>query len=116
MLRFIERFERFFLERLREEHKESISLSLYPFFAFLLTTASVFIPFIYPFPILSLSLLGQHDGSTIYVINPGSLDQPKREGCGILASLMEGHYSNFSAKLIILLEIISTWPHVKRNF
>ena len=61
MLRLIERFERYFLEREKEEHKESISLSIYPFFTFLLTNASVFIPFIDPFPILSLSFRGQRD-------------------------------------------------------
>ncbi len=61
MLRFIERFERYFRERKRKEHKESISLSLYPFFTFLLTTDIVFIPFIDPFPILSLSFRGQRN-------------------------------------------------------
>jgi hypothetical protein len=61
MHRFIERFERFFVERQREEHKESISLSIYTFFTFLLTTDIVFVPFIDPFLILSLSFRGQRN-------------------------------------------------------
>ena len=59
MHRLIERFERYFLERPREGPKESPSLSIYPFFTFLLTTASVFVPFVDPFAILSLSFRGQ---------------------------------------------------------
>ena len=58
MLSLIGRFERYFPERQRKEHKESSSLSLYPFFTFLLTTDIVFVPFVDPFPNLSLSFLG----------------------------------------------------------
>ena len=69
MLCLIERFERYFLEREREEHKESTSLSIYPFFTFLLTTDIAFIPFISPFLILSLSFRGQcHNGINTYGI------------------------------------------------
>lgn len=61
MLSLIERFERYFLERQREEHKERTSLSIYPFNPFILTTDSVFIPFNNPFIILSLSFRVQRN-------------------------------------------------------
>lgn len=57
----IERFERDFRERDRKEHKESTSLSIYPFNPFIFTTDSVFIPFVDPFPILSLSFRDQRN-------------------------------------------------------
>ena len=69
MFRLNERFERFFPERQEEEHKESITLSIYPFFTFLLTTDTVFIPFIDTFLILSLSFRHQgYDGINTKVI------------------------------------------------
>lgn len=56
MNRLIKRFERYFLERKREEHKESTST----YYCY------CFMPFIDPFPNLSLSFLGhimQEDSS-----------------------------------------------------